>query len=157
MSSVIFPVKLITSLTSGFVTLKLVFTTGNVVSGVVATVIIVSFVLKLPLVSFTLAVKFMTQHAAQSIVIFWLNSALVPAKVKLKYLINDCPAGEAFIIICPTLKPTLSVAFALRLIISFWSILVNDLFRLVFTTGFVTSATTINVEFCLTLLLTTRS
>ena len=50
--------------------LKVTFTTGGVLSGVTATSIIVSLVLKLPAVSFTLAVKLITQPALQSIVIF---------------------------------------------------------------------------------------
>src|SRR3989344_4846564 len=51
------------------------------------------------------------------------------------------------------LNPTPSVTFAVTFIISFWFILVKDLFKLVFTIGAVLSATTSNVLFCFTLLL----
>ena len=112
------------------------------------TVTILSFVLKLPLVSLALAVKLMTQPAAQLIVIFWLNCALVPDKLKLKYLTNPV----SLTITCPVLNPTASVAFAVRLITSFCCMLVKDLLKLAFTTGAVLSATTTKVLFCFTLL-----
>src|SRR3989338_9690614 len=57
-----------------------------------------------------------------------------------------------FTIIWPKLNSISSVAFAVKLITSLTVIFVNDLFRVVLTTGSIMSATTINVEFCLTLL-----
>src|SRR3989338_11102403 len=60
----------------------------GVFGGVLATVIIVSFVLKFPAVSLTLAVKLITLPLVTLIVTFWENWAEVPVKEKLKNLLK---------------------------------------------------------------------
>src|SRR3989338_3369536 len=53
----------------------------NPLGGVLATVIIVSLVLKFPAVSLTLAVKFITSPLVTLIVTFWENFPEVPVNV----------------------------------------------------------------------------
>src|SRR3989338_4047893 len=77
-SSVIFPVKLIMSFTTGLVMLNVVLTTGGVMS---ATVIKVLFCLVLPLVSVAYIVKLITDPAPVVIIVTLLIWALVPDKL----------------------------------------------------------------------------
>src|SRR3989338_4067084 len=103
---------------------------------VFATVIIVSFVMIWLVVSFTLAVKFITLPLVTFIVMFWLNWAEVASfNEKLKY----CLYPDMFTIICPKLNPFTSVAFAVMFITSLTVRLVNDLFKVAFTIGNVVS------------------
>src|SRR3990167_3484787 len=123
--------KFMTSLKRGAMLLNVVFTIGGVISGDEYTLNTVSFCFKLLLVSFTNPVTLTTQPDAQATVKFCENSALVPLKVKLKYLLKPV----SFIITCPVLNPVSSVALKLAFIISFWKILLIDLFKEALTIG----------------------
>src|SRR3989338_9069693 len=113
------------------------------------TVTIVSYILALLLVSLTIAVKLITQ-GEQLTVIFWLNSADVPLKLKLKYLTKPV----SLTIICPKLNPTTSVAFPVRLMISLSSTNCADLLKVAFITGAVASGNKPRLTFTSLLLLT---
>ena len=138
-------VKVVFAVTSVLFVGELMLTNNE---GKAVTVIMVSLVLVLPLVSFVQAVKFITQPAAQLTVIFWLNCADVkPSKLKLKNLLKPV----SLMIIDPLANSVSSVTLAVILIISFWNILVKDLFKVVFTIGSVKSTTVIIVSLVLKL------
>ena len=77
-SSVIFPVKLITSLTNGLVLLIEVLTTGNVLS---ATIIKVEFCLTLLLTSVAYKVKLNTPFAVKVVVLLTVAAKVPAAKL----------------------------------------------------------------------------
>src|SRR3989338_2453084 len=110
-------------------------TIDNPLGGVFATVIIVSFVLKFPAVSLTLAVKLITLPLVTFIVTFWENWAEVPVKEKLKNLLKPL----MFTMTWPKLRFCMSVALADILMMSFTVMFVNDLFKVEFIIGKVVS------------------
>ena len=122
-------------------TFKVEFTMGEVKS---MTVIVVILSLKLFAVSLTLTVKFIALPADTFIVIFWEKVAdVAPPKEKLNILLKP----EIFTIICPKLNPVSSVALAVRLMTSRFSMPVRDLLRVPLITGRIISTTVIIVSF----------